>query len=148
MSVVPNAWELRGAPEDRDWHAAEARGRERGAELLHCLRSEAEAQQVTPLEAFRFAFHEGPDALHAAAKAEAEAAASMHAHARRDIGDVGGNGSSAPESTVAAAATQRRVADALKSDPGVVEVQWLEKAESRSHGHRAPLVHGATRQLN
>ena len=51
----------------------------------------------------------------------------MHAHARRDIGDVGGNGSSAPESTVAAAATQRRVADALKSDPVVVEVQWLEK---------------------
>ena len=117
MSVVPNAWELRGAPEDRDTHVAEARGRERGAEFLHWLRSEAEARPVTPLEAFRFAFHEGPDALHAAAKAEAEAAASMHAHARRAIGDAGGNGSSAPESTAAAAARQRRVAANLADPP-------------------------------
>ena len=30
MRAVPNAWELRGAPEDRDTHAAEARGRQTG----------------------------------------------------------------------------------------------------------------------
>ncbi len=96
--------------EDRDALSAEARGRERGAEFLHWLRSEVEARPIAPLEAFRFAFDERPDALHAAAKAEAEVAAAVRAHAHATIG-------AAAESTAAVAARQRRVAANLASPP-------------------------------
>ena len=106
-----------------------ARGEERGAAFLRWLRAEVDSRPVPPLEAFRLDFALGPEALRAAAKAEADEAAQVSARVRASFGSAadGADGAGAkpralglsPSSsaTLAAAAERQRVLSARLAAP-------------------------------